>query len=168
MSEPVFLSLGSNLGDRRGFIEETVTAICALPGIGNPRRAALYESEPLYNRHQPAFLNTVLGLESDRSPADWLNYLQGLEQAAGRPAERGKNQPRTLDIDILAIGRRVVDSPRLRLPHPDLNRRKFVLLPWAEIAPDFIVPVWETSVRELLVVCGDRSRVVQYQTESAA
>ncbi len=159
MSERLFLSLGSNRGKRRDYISFARDALLIHPQFANLSMSAFYETDPLYNTDQPVFLNTVIRLDTALSPEGILKIMQELEQLAGRPDQREKNQPRTLDIDILALGQRVVKNTALSIPHPDLINRKFVLVPWNEIAPDYIVPYWNRSVSDLLSTCPDQSTV---------
>ncbi len=163
MSEPLFLSLGSNLGDRKNHIISARNTLSESSGIADVRMAELYETQPLYNPDQPRFLNTVVQAVTNLDPDAVLDITQAIEQQAGRPVRRKKNQPRILDIDILSIGRRVIKNTELSLPHPDLINRKFVLVPWNEIAPEYIVPYWNRSVRELVRDCPDQSIVEVYK-----
>jgi len=159
MSELVFLSLGSNLGNRIRNIANAVRIISELPNISNFSSAPNYESEPLYNPDQPSFLNTVIGFNSAGNPDDFFKTITRLETAADRPRQREKNSPRKLDIDILAWGNRISESAQLTIPHRDLQNRRFVLLPWNDIAPDFLVPKINMKVRDLLSACVDSSQV---------
>ena len=161
MSELVFLSLGSNLGNRVRNIANAVRVISELPNISNFSNAPNYESEPLYNQDQPPFLNTVISFNSAGNPDDFFNTITRLETAAGRFRQREKNSPRKLDIDILAWGKRISESAQLTIPHRDLQNRRFVLLPWNDIAPDFLVPKINMKVSDLLSACVDSSQVIK-------
>ncbi len=162
MSEIVYLSLGSNLGQRRQNLNTAITALAADTAIKNIQQAPIYETEPLYYTDQPFFLNTVVGLETSYQPSDLLEFTRGLERANGRPPIRAKNRPRYLDIDILCWGDRILDHPDLVLPHPDLQNRRFVLVPWTVIAASFMVVKWNMTVRDLLSACVDSSQVNEY------
>ncbi len=130
-----YLGLGSNLGDREAHLREAVASreeVVAVSGA--------YETEPLGGPGgQDPYLNAVVALETERSPRALLAECQRLEAAAGRVrAERWG--PRSLDVDLLAVGDRVVDEPACTIPHPRIAERAFVLVPWADVDPDFTVP----------------------------
>jgi 2-amino-4-hydroxy-6-hydroxymethyldihydropteridine diphosphokinase len=111
-------------------------------------------------------VNQVVRGETDLAPAALLETALAIEQAHGRQRSV-PNAPRTLDIDILFFGDRVVEEPGLTIPHPRLHERRFVLVPLAEIAPDFRHPVLGLTVRELLARCSDTSRVVAHSASAA-
>ncbi|MFH1851578.1 MAG: 2-amino-4-hydroxy-6-hydroxymethyldihydropteridine diphosphokinase [Candidatus Neomarinimicrobiota bacterium] len=168
MSELVFLSLGSNQGDRETFIRNAVAELRQHPAIEFENSSPIFETEPLYNREQPAFLNAVVAIRTILKPLELLDYISRLEAAAGRPALRSKNQPRSLDIDILSYSDHVHQDERLTIPHPDLHRRRFVLAPWNEIAPEHTIAGERRSVRELLQTCPDSSQVKIAEMERIA
>lgn len=134
----VFLSLGSNRGERERNIEEALMQLDRLsPGL---KASRIYETEPLYFRAQPFFLNCVAALSWESSPYELLDHLKSLEREFGRRQSR-RFGPRPLDIDILLWGRRVLASSRLTIPHPRLTERRFVLLPLLELAPQAWDPI---------------------------
>jgi 2-amino-4-hydroxy-6-hydroxymethyldihydropteridine diphosphokinase len=145
----VYLSLGSNLGDRA---ENLRRAIGELHGVR--RVSAFYETEPADVPDQPWFLNCVVALETDHSALDLLHELQAIEQRLGRVRTIPRG-PRTVDLDILFFGDTVMDTPELTIPHPRLPDRRFVLEPLAEIAPEFRHPVTGRSVTEMLAGLQD-------------
>ncbi len=161
---PVFLALGSNLGDREATL---AAALEALPGVRAVRKSSLYETEPVGGPPQPEYLNQVVAGETALPPEELLPACLAVEARFGRE-RRVRGGPRTLDIDILFYGDVVRESPRLTLPHPRLHQRRFVLVPLAEIAPGLVHPRLGLSVRELLVRCEDRSRVLPYASVGAA
>ncbi len=152
-----YLSLGSNLGDRRRNLRRAAELLAAA-GIRIIRRSSLYRTEPVDFRAQPWFYNQVLAVATRLGPAPLLRLVRDVEAAAGRRPGVPKG-PRILDIDILLAGRRILRTRRLVIPHPRLARRRFVLKPLAEIAPAVRHPVFGKTAAELLAVVPDRSAV---------
>jgi 2-amino-4-hydroxy-6-hydroxymethyldihydropteridine diphosphokinase len=153
MDEVVYLSLGSNLGDRDRNLRE---AIRGLAGVGAVRAvSSFYQTEPVDFVDQPWFLNCAVAIESSVSPERMMAELLGMEQKMGRERVHRKG-PRTIDIDILMFGERIVDSPELKVPHPAMHRRRFVLAPLAEIAPEARHPAMKKTVTELLAELPER------------
>lgn len=136
--ERVFVGLGANLGDARGAVEAALAALDTLPATRRVARSSLYRSAPV-DAGGPDYVNAVAELRTTLAPEALLDALQAIEQAHGR-ARPYRNAPRTLDLDLLLFGGRVIDTPRLRVPHPRLHERAFVLLPLAEIAPALVLP----------------------------
>lgn len=131
------LGLGSNLGDRLGFLQGAVSALAATAGIEVARVSRVYETEPVGGPEQGRYLNAVVALETDLGAAELLAVAQGLETGAGRDrAERWG--PRTLDVDVLLVGAEQVDTAELTVPHPRLHERGFVLAPLADVAPELV------------------------------
>lgn len=155
----VYLSLGSNLGDR---LQNLAAAEEQLPpGVQVENRSKVYETEPWGYIDQPRFLNQVLSAHTSLSPLDLLDYLKGIEVSLGR--EPGfRYGPRSIDIDILVYGDQVIDLEKLKIPHQRLPERAFVLVPLAEIAPDLVLPGSGTSIKDLLLAI-DASGVTSYQ-----
>jgi 2-amino-4-hydroxy-6-hydroxymethyldihydropteridine diphosphokinase len=142
----VYLSLGSNLGDREANLRE---AIRKLADLGNVVAASsFYETEPVELTAQPWFLNCAVKLDTEKMPRQLISAILGLEQSMGRQRKQKKG-PRIIDIDILLFGSSVIEVPSLTVPHPKLHERRFVLEPLAEIAPDARHPVFKRSMREL-------------------
>jgi len=137
----VYLSMGSNLGDRAANL---CAAIAALPSAGFRvgKISSQYETEPVDYLEQPWFLNCVVAGETNQSPLELLRALRHIEAELGSKKEFAKG-PRILDIDILLYGDRTVDTPELQIPHPRMLQRKFVLAPLAEIAPQASHPQWK-------------------------
>jgi len=140
VSKTVYLSLGSNIGDRERNLRDAV-GLLAEPQLRAVRVSSFYETEPLDVHDQPWFLNAVVEAETDLFPKQLLARVQRIEQRLGRRRLRPKG-PRTIDIDILLFGSFVVNVPSLMIPHPAMHERRFVLQPLAEIAPAVRHPGW--------------------------
>lgn len=144
-----YIGLGSNLGDRRATLDAAVRRLRAEPGLRVLAVSGYYETAPV--DCPPAsgdYLNAAAAVETDRDPHDLLKLLQHIERQFGR-VRTGVNSPRTLDLDILLSGDRVIDSPDLVVPHPRLHERLFVLVPLSEIAPGVPHPVLGKGIGEL-------------------
>ena len=150
----VYLSLGSNLGDRAAYLRRAVEAVTRLPATRLRRLSSLYETRPWGPVAQPDFYNLALAATTRLPPEELLRRLQAIEAALGR-VRTVRWGPRTVDIDILVYDDERRDSPELTLPHPRMLERAFVLVPLAEIAPRLVVA--GRTVREHLRALGDVS-----------
>jgi 2-amino-4-hydroxy-6-hydroxymethyldihydropteridine diphosphokinase len=153
----IYLSLGSNIGARAGNIAR---ALAELPehGVRVVGRSSLYETEPVEFLAQGWFLNCVVEVETDLAPVELMRALLDIERAMGRERVAPKG-PRIIDVDILLYGSRVVREADLEIPHPRMAERRFVLVPFAEIAPGRVHPVLKKTVAEMLAETADRSEV---------
>ena len=147
----VYLSLGSNVGDRQANLRAALERLATLGEVSAV--SSIYETEPVEYTDQPWFLNCVVKLETEKMPKQLLAQLLAIEHGMGRRRSRaGKPKikgPRTIDIDILLFGHSIVDTAGLTIPHPAMHERRFVLEPLAEIASEERHPVFKRSIREL-------------------
>ena len=140
MPERAHIGLGSNLGDRRGYLAAGLAAVAALPGTHLAAVSSIYETPPLGPADQPDYLNAVCAIDAPLGPLALLAALHKIENQHRRQRHI-RWGPRTLDLDLLLYGERVIDSADLQLPHPHMNDRSFVLAPLCEIAPDLHHPL---------------------------
>jgi 2-amino-4-hydroxy-6-hydroxymethyldihydropteridine diphosphokinase len=143
-----YVGLGSNLGDREGFLIGARAALDSTPGVCVVAASRLYETEPV-GPPQGRYLNAVVALDTTLAAQALLERLLELEQTAGRRRGAERNAPRTLDLDLLLFGDTCIDTPGLSLPHPRLHERAFVLVPLAEIAADVVHPRLHLRVCDL-------------------
>ncbi|HSB76858.1 MAG TPA: 2-amino-4-hydroxy-6-hydroxymethyldihydropteridine diphosphokinase [Terriglobales bacterium] len=146
MRKLVYLSLGSNLGDRDANLQSAIQRLATLGEVAAV--SSFYETEPVDFARQPWFLNCAVALATEKMPKQFLAALQAIEQAMGRRRQQPKG-PRNIDLDILLFGNSIVETAGLTIPHPALHQRRFVLEPLAEIAPDQRHPVLKRTIREL-------------------
>jgi 2-amino-4-hydroxy-6-hydroxymethyldihydropteridine diphosphokinase len=153
----VYLSLGSNIGDRLANLRAAIDALSPA-GIHVNRISSVYETEPVDYLEQSWFHNCVVEAETNLEPLALLRSLQALESLLGSKKEFPKG-PRLIDLDILFYGSETIATPELQVPHPRLHHRRFVLVPLAEIAPALTHPSLQSSAAELLARVADQSKV---------
>jgi 2-amino-4-hydroxy-6-hydroxymethyldihydropteridine diphosphokinase len=137
---PAYVGIGSNLEDPRRQVERAFEALAHLPRSRLVMRSALFRTVPFGEVVQPAFVNAAAGLLTQLSPEDLLAGLREVERALGREPPRQRWGPRVIDLDLLVLGRETRATDALKLPHPGIAERDFVLYPLADIAPDLDVP----------------------------
>jgi 2-amino-4-hydroxy-6-hydroxymethyldihydropteridine diphosphokinase len=147
MSKTVYLSLGSNVGDREQNLRDSIGRLGSVGRVISV--SSFYETEPLEVTEQPWFLNCAVAVETSKTPQEVMAILLGIEETMGRQRS-GEKGPRTIDMDILLFDGTIVDASTLTIPHPAMHERRFVLEPLAEIAPGARHPVLKRMVRELL------------------
>lgn len=158
----VFFVLGGNLGDREFYIERTTNFIAERIGT-IVKSSSIYESEPWGFNHDQYFLNKVLIVDTLLSPAAIILEISFIEGTLGRERRGEGYIARTVDIDMLFYDHQVLLTPSLTVPHRFLHKRLFVLTPLAEVAPDFIHPLFSVTVRDLLSSCIDTGKVWKYE-----
>jgi len=155
----VFIGLGSNLGERESMIRLALDDLARLPSTTLVRASSLYDTEPVGDAEQPSFLNAVAQLETELSARQLLWNLLLIERRLGRVRTRHWG-PRVIDLDLLLYGSEVLDEPDLKVPHPELIRRSFVLVPLVELDPLVVHPVTgETMLAHLSRLKNDRPPV---------
>ncbi|HKI55195.1 MAG TPA: 2-amino-4-hydroxy-6-hydroxymethyldihydropteridine diphosphokinase [Anaerolineales bacterium] len=150
MDHIVYLSLGTNLGNRAANLKEAISSLP--PQMNVKARSKVYETPPWGYTDQDNFLNQVVKAATYLEPEKLLKHIKRLEVAMGRKASF-RYGPRLIDIDILFYDDVVLETSSLTIPHPDLHERGFVLLPMMDIAPDFVHPLKKKSIRELVGFC---------------
>lgn len=157
MSNTIYLSLGSNLGDRPKNLKDAIAALPAA-GVRVTRVSPFYETEPVDYLNQGWFVNCSLQAETDLPPLELLGKLRELESSMGstKPVPKG---PRLIDIDILLYAAEIIETPELQVPHPRMHLRRFVLVPLNELAPDALHPLLHLPVSRLLQQTQDTSKV---------
>jgi 2-amino-4-hydroxy-6-hydroxymethyldihydropteridine diphosphokinase len=156
----VFLGLGSNLGERELYLNAAAAEVNKLHDTETVWYSSVYETDAYGKADQPRFLNAVGEIETVLQPGALLEELKSIERRVGRsPGERWG--PREIDLDILLYDGLVFNDGCVTVPHPELEKRKFILVPLREIAPDLVHPVTGMTVKELGEACPDHSRVIK-------
>ena len=163
MIQNAYVGLGSNLGDRAGYLLLAVRGMLDA-GLDVIRLSSIYETEAVEYEHQPAFLNLVAELRGSTlpTPEQTLARLLRIEYALGRTRDV-RMGPRTIDLDLLIFRDERSDTEYLKLPHPRIAARRFVLVPLAELVPNLVHPVLGKSISQLLADINDRSAVIRWK-----
>jgi 2-amino-4-hydroxy-6-hydroxymethyldihydropteridine diphosphokinase len=156
----VFLLIGGNMGDRLQNLHQAIAQLSAAVGPVI-QQSAVYETAAWGKTDQAAFLNQALLLDTSLSPGELITAVLLVEERMGRHRTE-KFGPRVIDIDIMFYNEEVIDEPHLTIPHPQLQNRRFALVPLNEIAPKLVHPVLNKTLEELLVECQDELPVVNY------
>jgi 2-amino-4-hydroxy-6-hydroxymethyldihydropteridine diphosphokinase len=161
------VALGSNLGDRHERLRSAREKMLKLPEVRPPFFfSRLYETEPVgCEPGAQKFLNAVIEFEYDSQPQELFRELRIIEQSLGRELDHTQNVSRTIDLDLLYFGQRTIDDAELQVPHPRLDKRRFVLAPLADIRPDLVLPTQTKPIRALLSDLADDSAVVRVADE---
>lgn len=160
--EKVYLGLGTNLGDREANLKTAVKKIAA--EVGDVFiLSSMYETEPWGFSSKDKFLNMVAGVETELSPSGLLGRVLMIEAVMGRLRDGKEYSSRIIDIDILIYGDAKMKTKSLVIPHPLFHQRKFVLVPFCEIAPAIVHPVLKKDIRNLLQECSDKGEVRRYR-----
>ncbi len=149
-----WIGLGSNLGDRLGYIKKALAMVGALPGTDVVNVSSIYDTRPVGREEQPRFLNAAAEVTTDLDARAFMNELLAIEDRCGR-FRRVAWGPRTLDIDLLLFDDVQIEDPELTVPHPRMTKRPFVLIPLEEIAPDLLIPGVGKNIRLLVREIGD-------------
>lgn len=157
-----YIALGSNLGERQANLQRAVATLCGHPEIALLKQARIIETAPLGPSGQEPYLNTVLEIETSLTARQLLATCLDVEDYLGRE-RKGKWAARTIDLDLILFGNEIIDEPGLSVPHMEMCNRRFVLEPLCEIAPDFIHPVLNMRVYQLL----ERLRVMEVEADGS-
>lgn len=154
----VFIGIGSNLGDRKFYFNNAADLLRRDSDILDLRCSPVYETDPVGSEGQPKYWNAVWSIETQLDPHELLKRLHAIEAGAGR-VRKAPNDARTLDLDILFYGNQVIKETGLRIPHPRLQERAFVLVPFCDLAPEWVHPVLNKTMRQLLQEVDSLSKV---------
>lgn len=162
--KPIYLSLGANLGDPMAQIRQALQLL-QVAGCEVLRVSSLYKTAPVDVLDQPWFVNCAAECETNLSPSALLHVAKAIERSMGRIRRKMAHGPREIDIDILYYGKIIVERPSLSIPHPRIERRRFVLVPFDELAPDFKHPMTNKTASVMLRETADRSKVIRLKKQ---
>lgn len=163
MEQKAFIGIGSNIGDSTKNCTASIIKLTEDKRVRLISRSFFYVTSPVSAIEQKDFINCVVCIIWAGSPFDLLELLNSIEEIMGR--SRGdKNGPRTIDLDILLFGDLVLNSPSLKIPHPELHKRKFAIIPCIEIEPAIIHPVYGRQLKEFLADIGDEQKIEKLES----
>jgi len=154
-----YLGLGSNKGQRRQYLTQALQALDRLGQLQIMTVSPVYETEPLHIKEQGNFYNMAVKILTEYSAEKLLQHCKGIEGQLGRDFQQERYGPRVIDIDILYLDRLVIVKEELQVPHPQIRKRRFVLVPLAQIAPEFKDPQTEQTIAGMLARCEDTADV---------
>jgi 2-amino-4-hydroxy-6-hydroxymethyldihydropteridine diphosphokinase len=156
----IYLLLGSNMGNSKACLAKAKTQI--EKNIGNiSRQSSLYSTAAWGNTKQPDFLNQVIIVETELTALQTMQTILNIEKKMGR-VRTAKNAPRIIDIDILFFNKKIIDQPELTVPHPQIQNRRFVLVPLNQLSPNLKHPLLKSTVHQLLMHCPDKLNVKKF------
>jgi len=158
MPHQVYIGIGSNLGKKRENYLEALERIAKLPKTRIIKESSVYESQP-HGDSKEWYINGVIEIETEMKPELLLTKFKNIERAMGRKKVRKRWGARIMDLDILLYDSLIMNKKNLKIPHPEMHQRKFVLIPLSELGPQMIHPVLGSSISELLVGVKDDKRV---------
>lgn len=160
----IFLSLGTNLGDKLKNLNNVLSYFNSNDKIELISESKIYKTSPMENENQDYFLNMVINIKTVLKPIELLTYIKNVETNMGREPSINRYMPRIIDIDILAYKSKIFKNEILTIPHPKAKLRKFVLKPWNDIAPNFILPKENKSINLLLESISNlKDSVIEYK-----
>ena len=160
-----YISLGSNIDSRSQYLNTCLLMINEIDGLNIIKQSNIYETTPMYYLKQRKFLNMVLEVSTNIKEAFLLNIFKKIEHKIGR-IEKNNNKPRKIDIDILDYNQMIINTNKLILPHPKISERLFVLKPWSDIAPDFILPNQEKTINDLMLLLDSNNNIVKFYSRN--
>ena len=157
----IYLSLGSNTGNREKNIYDALNRLNN-SSVKVLKASAVYQTEPVGYKHQPDFYNAAVKAETELLPFELLDVIKSIEKSMGRKqAGTRRWGPRIIDIDIVFYGNIMINSGRLIIPHAEMQKRLFVLVPLTEIAGNFVHPGLKLSIKELVKMCGNKEKITR-------
>lgn len=156
-----YIGLGSNLGNRRKNIENSIGLLTLMEGIKLGKQASLYETEPV-GPIQPWFINTAIEIETSHPPGVLLTKCKEVESRIGR-VDSIEWGPRLVDLDLLLVEDQVIENEGIKVPHPQLAQRRFVLLPLLELEPDLVHPKLDVPLKDILTKTEEVKKVIKLQ-----